>query len=133
LLVAPESVHVVTGQTVPQTFHVRSGTVRVRLLDAKDRPVAGSQIELTDDAGGWRRALPPTDADGRTASDFEADSYTASVLPKHVLQKVGERPQYRIRATPDPHAAERLRCGSVVVAMGTTTEVELRLDIEWPR
>jgi hypothetical protein len=131
---AAETINIVTGQTVAQTFHLDSGTVRVRVLDPHGNPAAKVRIELRDAAGTPRQSLPPTGDDGSTTAEIEAETLAASALPKR-LQEWPAQQAYWVAnpGNPDPLASQRLQLGSITARAGDTIEVELRLPADWER
>lgn len=126
---ADETIEVLPGQTVTQVFHLRSGTLRARVVDANGAPAAGVKVELIDAAGEWRWTMPETDADGRTQQQVEATTFTCGVVPAALLAQDPRRAA--MRGPPgeaaDPLTASRLRLGSVTVQEGKSTEVTLQL------
>ncbi|MCA8950218.1 MAG: hypothetical protein KDE27_12000, partial [Planctomycetes bacterium] len=133
-LQAPERAVVVAGQRTQQTFHLESGAVKLRLLDAAGSPVVGVAIELRDAAGGSRPGLPPTDADGRTEGEFDAVPMTASVLPRRLLDREALTAFYQAhRGERDPTASVRLVVGNLTPQLGQTVELELRVPAEFDR
>src|SRR5262245_33299886 len=134
MLQAAESIYVVTGKTVAQTFHVRSGTARARLLDGQGQPVASVPLVLLDAAGKPVHTMPPTDAMGWTSGEVEPASLTAAVRPKRLQDPNAQLEFTRTNAgNPQALAAAWLHCGTVRVDAGATTEVELRLPAGWDR
>lgn len=130
---AEGTVRVLRGESTTRTFHVQSGSVRVRLLDPRGVAVSGVTVELHD-AVGSQQWMPPTEADGWTSSEVEAGAFTVHVLPRR-LQDLRAR-QEVWRAEPnnrDPFATVRLRLGSVTARVGETTNVELRLPSEFEK
>lgn len=133
-LLADGTVRVLRGERTTRTFHVQSGSVRVRLVDPAGVPASGVTVELRDAAGVPRQVLAPTEADGWTSGDVEAEAFTVHVLPRR-LQDLRAR-QEVWRAEPnnrDPFVTVRLRLGSVTARVGETTTIELRLPPEFER
>jgi protocatechuate 3,4-dioxygenase beta subunit len=131
-LTAPEHVAVVRGRTASATFDLRSATVRVRLLDAQGKPVAGVPIELRDAAGAQRRMLQATAADGTVEEELEVEPMQASVLPRRLQSNEAQMEVYRNNArAADPFAGLRVALGTVLAVQGTTATVELRLPADW--
>jgi hypothetical protein len=131
---AAGTVDVVAGQTVAQTFLLTTGTARVRLLDAQGGPAAKVAIELRDAAGAVRQVLPPTGDDGCTSGETEAETFTATVLPKRLQDPVAQRQVWLDNpGNSDPFAALRLRLGNVAPTAGATAAVELHLPASWDR
>ena len=120
------------GRLASEVFHINSGKVNLRLLDADGNPVAGVPIELHGAAGQTRYRMRPTDDEGRTLSECDAMPFTAWVLPQRLQSEDARRAFYEAhRVEPDPIAAMRLRVGEVVVVMGQTVAAELRLPKAW--
>jgi len=131
---AEGSVRVLRGERTTHTFHVQSGSVRVRVLDASGAAVMGVPIELRDAADKSRQWLPPTGDDGWTTGEFEIGVFTACALPRRLLDNKAQEEIWRASPdNPDPFASLRLRLGTVTARVGETTSVELRLPPEFEK
>jgi len=103
LVYASERVVVAADAVVAPTFHIASGTVRYRVVDARGAPVSGVALVLRDRSGA-RRSLPPTDADGITQALVEIAPQTlvdpsrdaAPLLPDEVMPIAGETIEARV-------------------------------------
>ena len=128
------SVRVVRGERTTRTFDVRSGSVRVRLLDASGVAVVGVLVELRDAADKPRTWLAATGADGWTTGELEAGVFSACVLPRRLQDQKAQQEVWRANVgNPDPFAAMRLRLGTVTARVGETMTIELRLPPEFEK
>ena len=131
---AEGTVHVIRGERTTRTFHVQSGSARVRLVDASGAAVVGVTIELRDVADKPRTWLPVTGDEGWTTGELEAGVFSACVLPRRLQDQKAQQEVWRANVgNPDPFAAMRLRLGMVTTAAGETTSVELRLPPEFEK
>ncbi|HEX5051142.1 MAG TPA: sigma-70 family RNA polymerase sigma factor [Planctomycetota bacterium] len=125
---ADEILEVVPGQTTKGTVHFRSGTLRVHVRDAAQRPLPGIAVELVDATGEWCATLPPTDRDGAAEQLVEAGTFTCRALPAELLAQNPQRASQRPRQHgEDPLAPSLLPLGEVLVQQGATTQVVLQL------
>lgn len=131
---AVERARIEVGTTTRQTFTLQTAQLDVQLVDGAGKPVADVAIEMRDAAGAARFSLLPSDASGRASVVCADGPFTAWVLPKRLqTQKaqnefIGARP-----GQPDPFVEVRLPLGPVVVRVGETTKVELKLPPAWDR
>jgi hypothetical protein len=129
-----ETITVEADATIKQVFHLRTGTLRVRVLDAGGAPAAKVMLQLRDAAGERRHSLPATDQEGLTQMLVEAETFTCKTLPPHLLDpKAQEQIVRAASGNPDPFAPSLLTLGSVTVQQGATTEVELHLPADYRR
>ena len=130
-IAAEETFELVRGQRTAVTLHLRTGTLRVRVLDAEGKPVAGVAVELVDAAGQWRATLPATDADGRSEQRVEAATFDLRALPAALLaQHPGRAGRRRQQPGEDPLAASLIPLGKVTVTAATATEATLHLPVD---
>jgi hypothetical protein len=113
---ALERATVVAGQTTQQEFHVWTGELKVVVRDAGGAPVPKLRIFATR-ASGRNIWLPPTDSEGTTGAELDAEPLTFAV------QKLAPGSQ---RTQPDS-----VTLGTATVVTGKPTIVELRLPAAW--
>lgn len=128
---AVETAVVRTGETTRQTFTIVACTLKVRLVDNTGAPVANVHIGLLDAAGNETEGLGVTGADGRIEKKHSPGTFTASVMPKRLQDQKALMEFYRTAT--DPGALQRVRVtlGSITVRNGETSEVELKLPVDW--
>ncbi|HLQ36557.1 MAG TPA: sigma factor-like helix-turn-helix DNA-binding protein, partial [Planctomycetota bacterium] len=131
-LLADETVFITPGRSTAQTFHLRTGTLRVRLLDSRGTPAVGVSIELRDAEGHRRHQLSATRSDGTVEQLLEAQTFVCMVLPAALLEP---KAQAELRAanpnSNDPFGEVLLRLGEVTVKQGETTTLDLHLPADW--
>lgn len=129
-----ETAFVPAAGHVEQTFHLSTGTLRVLLRDADDKPVAGVPLQLFDASGQQRHELPATDKTGCAEIEVEVEPFRVEVLPKRLLAEAAQAAVARAAPDdPDPFRRLRQRLGEVIVQQGVVTEQTLRLPPEWSR
>lgn len=128
---AQRAVEVSPGSTANPTFHIDTGTLRLRLLDAQGRPIAGVPLRLLDPDGRERHVLPKTDAQGLVTCELDTGSFTVSVLPRRLLDDGARHLYINEHPGTDPFAAVRLPLGEVQVTRGSPTAAELHLPTGW--
>ncbi|MBK9387002.1 MAG: RNA polymerase sigma factor [Planctomycetes bacterium] len=114
-LPATTEVDLEAGGTCERRFDIRSGAVRLRLLDAAGAPVVGVRTYFAFEDSRHEVYLPRSDAEGRTRGRMISGTWIA---------KVG---------SPSPPHVE-FALGSITVLEGTAEpeELTLRLPAEWP-
>lgn len=127
---------VVAGRSTAQTFRLRSGRLRLRLLDSEGSAVPGVRIDMipaTTDPDARRVWLPRTDAEGRTTVEADIVPLGFTVLPKRLQDPKAW--QDFVAARPDGVRIDELHLelGTFTPRAGETTEVELRLPAGWDR
>lgn len=121
-----------SGETVRHTFAILSGTLRVKLCDARGLPAAGIALSAFPDG----RRLPLTNADGITAGEVTAQPTTVSVLPARLQSPAAQAQFWRegmARGETDPLAPMWRSLGGVTVLPAATATLELRLPDDWDR
>lgn len=133
MLEAREQVFVQAGQRASEVFHLDSGKLRLRVLDAEGRAVAGLGLYLRSDSGLLHKT-GDSDADGRIALDVEPATFTLSAMPLRLraLDLALFANGWTV-AAPDPLAINLLPAGSVTVKAGETVEADVHLPTGWNR
>jgi hypothetical protein len=130
---AREQVFVQGGQSVSQVFHLDTGKLKLRLLDADGQAVRGFGLYLRSDDGLLHKT-GDSDADGRIALDVEPAAFTLLAMPQRLRD--ADRKLFAntwTLAAPDPLAVNLLRAGSVTAKAGETVEHDVHLPPEWNR
>lgn len=132
---ARERVVLLPGERITQDFHLDTGKLVLRVLDAAGNPVPDVGLYLRGGGDSWHTTTA-SGVDGRLAVEVEAGSFTALVMPRRLA--AADRKLFASHwqpDAPDPHplAADLLTAGAVTAKAGETVEAELRLPIEWGR
>ena len=123
---------VVSGRTTTHTFHLETGTVRVRLLDATGAAAARVTFYLHDAADGRWIDPPATDPDGRSEIDAEAGTYALRVLPKRLQDPTAQQQLWQNRiGNADPREPLWITLGTVAISAANVAELEVRLPADW--
>ena len=129
MLRCPTPLRVVRGQTTTQTFAVASTTLRVTVLDAAGKPVAGVPLSaLGGDEDGSR--LPATDDAGVAEAVLTTENVTLRILPKALSTPEAQRQLWQAaqaRGDSDPFARHWILLQTVALVAGQVTAVEVRL------
>lgn len=136
---AAQEVFVASGQVTGAVFAIDSGTLRLRLVGADGKPVAGVPVVLVGDerlAGLAVRANSvPSDAQGWIVCEAEAGAITVQVLPRRLQSFAAQR--LLVEQAPDGSTdalgVHRLALGTVLCKPGETVERELQLGPGWYR
>ncbi|MBL8897303.1 MAG: RNA polymerase sigma factor [Planctomycetes bacterium] len=114
-LPATTEVDLEAGGTSEHRFDIRSGALRLRLLDATGAPAVGVCAYFAFEETKHEVYLPLSDAEGRTRGRMISGTWIA-----------------KVRSPAPPHAEFAL--GSITVLEGTAEpeELPLRLPAEWP-
>jgi hypothetical protein len=123
------AVRVVRGATTTQTFAIGSAPLRVTVLGADGKPVAGVALALrgADDTDTW---LPLTDAAGATATEVVPGALTLRVLPKALTDPQAQQALWQeaqARGDADPFARHWLTLRTIAPVAGPPIAVEVQL------
>lgn len=127
--VCPTPVSVVRGQTTTVTLTFAVGTLRLSVLDANGRPVAGVAIEAKGSEPYGQR-FAPTDERGVAEAELTSESVVLRVLPKALSTPEAQHKLWqdaRANGIEDPLAPHWIVLARVTLAAGETTPIELHL------
>lgn len=135
LLAEPAGLELAPGDRRDETFRLDTGSLRLRLVDAQQRPVAGvASLTLRRTPVDSVASLPPTDEHGRARiARMETGTFQLVVFPRRLGTTAAAVATLTKAGPGDPDAVPRalLDLGMVVVTPGGSPEQTLVLPDAW--
>ncbi|HLQ36523.1 MAG TPA: hypothetical protein VK348_01890 [Planctomycetota bacterium] len=122
-------VRLAAGDVLEQVFTVVIGSLRVRFLDAEDKPVANLEgTRLMRGPRDYYARLPTSDTDGRSSlSTCEAGALHVLVMRRRYAAPAAYQ-EYMQQHPEDPYMDQLvLDLGTITVSEGKATEVDVRV------